>query len=91
MKRYSHIRESQPRLASLVCPFQRKGREIVVIRGQGLALPPHMPRTSPLSSSVFHTASALSAPSGHLPLEGKAIPIKRRSRHLHSKFLIPNS
>ncbi len=34
--------------------------------------PPHMPRTSPLSSSVFHTASALSAPLGHLPLEGKA-------------------
>ena len=30
-----------------------------------------MPRTSPFSSSVFHTASALSAPSGHLPLEGK--------------------
>ena len=31
-----------------------------------------MRRTSPLSSSVFHTACALSAPSGHLPLEGKA-------------------
>ena len=30
-----------------------------------------MPRTSPFSSSVFHTASALSAPSGHLPLEGE--------------------
>ena len=27
MKRYSHIRGNQPRLASLVCPFQRKGRE----------------------------------------------------------------
>ena len=27
VKRYSHIRESHPRLASLVCPFQRKGRE----------------------------------------------------------------
>ncbi len=38
------------------------------------------------SPALFHTASALSAPSGHLPLEGKAIPIKRRSRHLHSKF-----
>ena len=33
---------------------------------------PHVPCTSPLSSSVFHTASALSAPAGHLPLEGKA-------------------
>ena len=34
---------------------------------------PHMCRgTSPLSSSVFHTMSALSAPAGHLPLEGKA-------------------
>ena len=27
VKRYSHFRGSQPRLASLVCPFQRKGRE----------------------------------------------------------------
>ena len=27
VKRYSHIQENQPRLASLVCPFQRKGRE----------------------------------------------------------------
>ena len=27
VKRYSHIQGSQPRLASLVCPFQRKGRE----------------------------------------------------------------
>ena len=34
--------------------------------------PPHMPRTSPLSSSVFHAACALSAPAGHLLLEGKA-------------------
>ena len=33
----------------------------------------HVPRISPFSSSVFHTASALSAPSGHLPLEGKAL------------------
>ena len=41
-------------------------------RDQGLTLPPHVPRTSPLSSSVFHTACALSAPAGHLPLEGKA-------------------
>ena len=33
---------------------------------------PHVPRTSRLFSSVFHTACALSAPAGHLPLEGKA-------------------
>ena len=72
MKRYSLIRGNQPRLASLVCPFQRKGREIFVIRSQRLALPPHVPRTFPLSSSVFHAACALSAPAGHLPLEGKA-------------------
>ena len=31
-----------------------------------------MCRAVPLSSSVFHTACALSAPAGHLPLEGKA-------------------
>ena len=33
---------------------------------------PHICRAVPLSSSVFHTACALSAPSGHLPREGKA-------------------
>ena len=27
VKRYSHIQGNHPRLASLVCPFQRKGRE----------------------------------------------------------------
>ena len=32
---------------------------------------PHMCRAVPLSSSVFHTMSALSAPAGHLPLEGQ--------------------
>ena len=45
-----------------------------------------------LLPALFYTASALSAPSGHLPLEGKAddtrIPSAkiRRSRHLHSSF-----
>ena len=33
---------------------------------------PHICRAVPLSSSVFHAACALSAPFGHLPLEGKA-------------------
>ena len=50
--------------------FERK-REIFFV-SLGLTLSPHVPRHSPLSPSVFHTASALSAPSGHLPLEGKA-------------------
>ena len=36
---------------------------------------PHMFRAVPLSSSVFHPASALSAPTGHLPLEGKALSV----------------
>ena len=85
MKRYSRIRGNQPRLASLVCPFQRKGREIFVIRGQGPTLSPYVPRTSPLSSSVFHAACALSAPAGHLPLEGKAAirgyhPLKKAAK-----------
>ena len=56
---------------TLVSSF-RVEREIFVIRGLRLTLFPHVPRTSPLSSSVFHAACALSAPSGHLPLEGKA-------------------
>ena len=33
---------------------------------------PHMCRAVPLSASVFPAACALSAPMGHLPLEGKA-------------------
>ena len=51
--------------------FERNPR-IFFVRGQGLTPSPHVPRTSPLSSSVFHTDCALSAPTGHLPLEGKA-------------------
>ena len=48
---------------------------------------PHICRAAPLSSSVFHATCALSAPAGHLPLEGKAAirgyPLlkRRRSRH----------
>ena len=56
---------------TLVSPF-RVEREIFVIRGLRLTLFPHVPRTSPLSSSVFHAACALSAPAGHLPRRGKA-------------------
>ncbi len=50
-----------------------------------------------LLPTLFYIASALSAPSGHLPLEGKAddtrIPSSkiRRSRHLHSSLLTPHS
>ena len=47
-------------------------------------LSPHVPHTSPFFSSVFHTASALSAPTGHLPLEGKAIKLSGRT------FLAPH-
>ena len=72
---------------TLVSSF-RVEREIFVIRGLRLTLFPHVPRTSPLSSSVFHAACALSAPTGHLHLEGKAAIreyhhlTERRSRHL---------
>ncbi len=37
-----------------------RSREIFAIRGQGLTLSPHVPRTSPLFSSVFHPARTLS-------------------------------
>ena len=53
---------------------------------------PHVSRTSPLSSSVFHAASALSAPAGHLPLEGKAgkreYPLLKRRR---TTLVIPSA
>ena len=74
---------------TLVSSF-RVEREIFVIRGQRLTLFPHVPRTSPLSSSVFHAACALSAPTGHLPLEGKAAI--REYHHLtrrRSRLLTP--
>ena len=47
--------------------------------------------------TLFHTASALSASSGHLPLEGKAIHaprrfyiFMRRTTTPHSSLLTPN-
>ena len=48
-----------------------------------------------ISAVVFHTAGALSAPAGHIPLEGKAddtgIPSSnmQRSRHLESSVPFP--
>ena len=78
------LRSSAPSRGRGKNDFQGNTDYIVVIRSQGLALPTHMPRTSPLSSSVFHAACALSAPSGHLPLEGKAAiresPLLKRRR-----------
>ena len=53
---------------------------------------PHVPRTFRLFSSVFHTACALSAPTGHLPLEGKAgkreYPLLKRRR---TTLVIPSA
>ena len=66
------LRSSAPSRGRGANDFSGNTDSIVVIRDQGLTLPPHISRTSPLSSSVFHAACALSAPSGHLPLEGKA-------------------
>ena len=55
----------------------------------------HMCRAVPLSSSVFHTACALSAPAGHLPLEGKAddtrIPSSKKAAKPPPSFLISHS
>ena len=54
-----------------LCHFERSEKSfLLAVRDSRF---PHMCRAVPLSSSVFHAASALSAPSGHLPLEGKAI------------------
>ena len=66
------LRSSAPSRGRGANDFSGNTDSIVAIRDLGLALPPHMSRTSPLSSSVFHAACALSAPAGHLPLEGKA-------------------
>ena len=65
------LRSSAPSRGRGKNDFQGNTDYIVVIRGQELT-PPHVPRTSPLFSSVFHTACTLSAPAGHLPLEWKA-------------------
>ena len=40
---------------------------------------PHMCRAVPFSSSVFHPACALSAPTGHLPRKGNAIKLSGRT------------
>ena len=47
----------------------------LAFEAQGLTLSPHVPRTSTLSSSVFHAASALFAPTGHLPHAEKALSV----------------
>ena len=41
-----------------------------------------MCRAVPLSSFVFHPAGALSAPTGHLPLEGKALSVVMLFPHM---------
>ena len=61
---------------SHACHSERS-RENFVIRGQGLMLSPHVPHASPLSSSIFHTACALSVPSGHLPRKGNAVKLRK--------------
>ena len=70
-------------------PFHRCARKISRLRskwrcGEGATLIFRLLET--YFPSLFHTASALSAPTGHLPLEGKAIHDKRRSRPLHFSF-----
>ena len=55
--------------ASLCLSLPHRGRETAERRSGALisdVLETHSP-------ALFHTASALSAPSGHLPLEGKAV------------------
>ena len=68
-----------PRFARL--PLPEEGARMIfketLIKSLSFAVrdlrsPPHVPRTSPLSSAVFHTACALSAPTGHLLHAGKA-------------------
>ena len=80
-----------PRFARL--PLPEEGSRMIFKETliQSLSFPvrvsrfPHICRAVPLSSSVFHTACALSAPAGHLPLEGKAddtgIPSSKKRWH----------
>ena len=42
-------------------------------REKGFTLSLRVPHASPISSSVFRAALALSAPAGHLPHAGKAV------------------
>ena len=70
---------------SLARSFREK-REIFVIRGEGLTLSPHVPRASPLSSSVFHTAPLYPPLRGTFPARKAAIReyhhlTGQRSRH----------
>ena len=81
-----------PRFARLPLPEEGARMIFKETRIQSLSFPvrvsrfPHICRAVPLSSSVFHAACALSAPSGHLPLEGKAAireyhPLKKVAHH----------
>ena len=72
-----------PRFARL--PLPEEGARNLCHSRSGSRASPHICRAVPLSSSVFHTACALSAPAGHLPLEGKAddtgIPSSKKAAH----------
>ena len=59
-----------PRFARLPLPEGRGAKSLSFVVSDSRF--PHICRAVPLSSSVFHAACALSAPAGHLPLEGKA-------------------
>ena len=89
-----------PRFARL--PLPEEGARMIFKEALIQSLPfairdsrPHICRAVPLSSSVFHTMSALSAPAGHLPLEGKAddtrIPSSKKAAKPPPSFLIPHS
>ena len=66
-------------------PFMRKGNRASgarVLTRVPLCLQTHFP----FCSSVFHAAGTLSAPSGHLPLEGKAEPVREAATFIpHSR------
>ena len=63
------------------CPHKTHRMRNLCHSRSEVTLSTHAPRTSPFSSSIFHTASDLSAPSGHLPLEGKALYRVQRLSH----------
>ena len=67
----STFREANPASLRSSAPSRGRGAKSLSLAVRDSRFS-HMCRAVPLFSSVFHTACALSAPAGHLPLEGKA-------------------
>ena len=79
------IAQSKKRRSRLYTSLPRMGKRDRVSGTRVLSLAAQMRHAFPILPTVFHTIVTLSAPTGHLPLEGKAAireyhPLKKAAK-----------